>query len=348
MHIKTILCIKLWGLGNLAIIYPLLYKIKEKFPDSKLLFITFDINKGFLENNHAIDRVLYFKFTENIFQIIKQFFSLLIKLRREKIDLLINFETFNNVSALFAYLTKASLRIGLNNKYEKVFYNYPIYNEKSKHISQIFLSLLKPLHINTSYNYFNFKETTKAKNKIEYILKNSGVENFICIHPGTSDNFKHKRYKKENFSELANLLIDKYDFPVLFTGAPKEKDLIVDIIKRVSNKGKVFNLSNNLTIWEFIELLKKSALFISNDTGPVHIAASLGINMAVFYGPTSPRRFGPLNENSLIFYKNIKCSPCVEVHYIYKRCKNNFKCLDFPPKEILYKISEIFFNEQKN
>lgn len=345
-HIRKILCIKLWGLGNLVIIYPLLYKLKEKFPKAQFIFLTFDLNKGFLENNQAVDRIIYFKFTTNIFCILRQFINLIITFKKEQIDLLLNFETFNNTSALFSYLIKSPIRIGINNRYERIFYTYPIYNKKTEHISQVFSNLLRPLDINFHYNYFGLRGSEEDRNRAKNILNHFGIDNFVCVQPGTSENFKDKRYCKDYFSELANLIINKYNYSILFTGTKKEKDLITYIIKMCFVKNKVFDLSGNLTIYEFTELLRKTLLFISNDSGPVHIAASLGINIAVFYGPTSPQKYRPLNENSLIFYKNLRCSPCIGVDYINRGCRNKFKCLNFSPEEVFSKISEKFFHEQ--
>lgn len=345
VNYKRILLIKLWGLGNLTIIFPLIYKIKQKYPDSLIFFLTFDLNRGFLEKNEAIDKVVYFKYSKNIFKIAFQFIFVLKKLKGERIDTVVNFETFNNASALFSCLTGAPLRIGLDNKFEKIFYCHPIKHNSGLHISQTFSNLLRPLEINSAYTYFRFAESKEDKLKVEHILKSLGVERFICVHPGTSENFCGKRYNKDYFSALADLLIDKYHLPVLFTGTGKERQLLRHISKRASRKDKAYDLSGSLTIWEFVELLRKSALFISNDTGPVHLAASLGINSAVFYGPTTPKRYGPLNKNSLIFYKNIACSPCLGKDYITRNCKRRFRCLDFSPQEAFDKISERFFNE---
>ncbi|HIE43194.1 MAG TPA: glycosyltransferase family 9 protein [Candidatus Omnitrophica bacterium] len=343
--IRKILLIKLWGLGNLTIIWPLVYKIREKYPTSSIYFLTFDLNKGFLERNQVIDRILYFKFTKNIFRIITQFISLTTILRKERIDLVINFETFNNTSALFSYLTGAPLRIGINNRYEKVFYNYSVDNYPSLHISEVFLKLLKPLSINSPYTYYCFSDGKKEQRRVDNILRSFGIEKFILIHPGTSENFKGKRWKSENFAELADLLIEKYNLPIIFTGTEKEKPLIMRIIENISSKDSVFNTAGMLSIWEFIELLKKSMLFISNDTGPVHIVASLKGDIATFYGPTSPHRYRPLNRNSITFYRQLECSPCVGISYINSRCKNNFRCMNFSPHEVFLEISERFFQE---
>lgn len=345
-YYAKILLIKLWGLGNLTVIWPLINRIKEKYPDSSIFFLTFGINRDFLERNKNIDRVIYFDFTENIVRIIARFFYLLAILRKEKLDLVVNFETFNNASALFSYLTGAPARIGLNNKYEKVMYTRWIQQDGSLHISGLFQNLLKPIGINSAYSYFCFEEAAQEKKTIDYILGKNGVENFICIHPGTSENFLHKRWGHKNFVELSNRLIEKYNLPLVFTGTQKEEGLVKGIIAQVSNKNKTVNLTSRLDIWEFIELLRRAALLISNDTGPVHIAAALGINLVSFYGLTSPARYGPLNKNSIVFYHNLNCSPCISADYRNPRCKNKFMCLDFSPREVFYKISGNFFNGQ--
>jgi ADP-heptose:LPS heptosyltransferase len=347
-HVKKIACIKLWGLGNLAIIYPLLYRIKERFPQAKLIFVTFTLNRGFLERNRAVDRIIYFECTANPFLIVRQFIRLLAALKREGIDLLVNFETFNHTAAFFSYLTGASGRIGLYTAEENIFYNYPIHNEASAHISRLFLDLLKPLGINSGYGYFDYQGSKAEEEKVKSLLRSWGIKEFMCLHAGTSSNFKGKRYNADNFAKLAELLMDAYGMPVLFTGSEKEAALAEDIARRVPRKTGMRNVAGKLTLWEFIELLKRAALFISSDTGPVHIAASLGVNLAVFYGPTSPLRYGPLNANSRVFYKQMGCSPCVGAAYMHKKCKSNFACLDFSPQEAFAGISEKFFHAEKN
>ncbi|MDO8603002.1 MAG: glycosyltransferase family 9 protein [Candidatus Omnitrophota bacterium] len=339
---RKILLIKLWGLGNLAVLWPLVNKIKESYPNSLIFFLTLDLNKNFIEKNSAIYKVIYFKFTKNIFSILAQCIYLLRKLRKEKLDIVINFETQNNASAIFSYLTNATLRIGLNNRYEKMFYNHWLCNEPSLHISQLFSNLLKPLGINSSYRYGCFLQSKEEKHKIAYLLKDFKDSKYICIHPGNSENFKKKRWDLNNFADLSNMLIKGYDIPLIFTGSAKEKKLIENIVNKITTKDKIFNLAGSLGIWELVELLRAAFLFISNDTGPVHIAAALGVNTVVFYGPTSPDRYGPLNTDSMIFYKDAKCSPCVGVNYTNAQCRNGYKCLDFNPRETFLKVSEKF------
>lgn len=341
-QVKKILCIKLWGLGNLILIYPLLQRIKEIFPQAEISCLTFDSNRGFLEQNPAVDRVCYFPLTKNPFRIAWQFLKLLRKFHRERPQLLINFETFNHASGLLAYLTAADIRIGLYRKYEQVFYHYPVFHETTTHITELFLNLLRPLGCQEPYRYFNFPKCLPRENKVESLLKQVGVNRFICIHPATSDNIRGKRYDPGKFSILAALFRREFNLPIIFTGSAREGGIIQQILRKVAGNGGMFDFSGKLTIWELVELLRKADLFVCGDTGPMHIAASLNINLATFYGPSSPAKYQPRNANSLLFYRQLPCSPCVGADYINHPCPNKFSCLDFSPEEIMAKIAAKF------
>jgi len=345
--VKKILCVKLWGLGNLAVIQPLLARLKKGFPGAELVFITFDLNKGFLEAMPPVNRVVYFKCTKNIMSIAWQFMRLLSGLRKERFDLLVNFETFNHASALFSYLAAVPARIGLYTRYEKAFYTHPVYYDKSAHISQAFLNLLAPLGLDYAYEYYDYPPRQKDGLKISALLNSRKIKDFICFHPGTSGNFKGKRYGPASFAELGGLLMKEYGLPLVFTGTAGESPMIKRIIRGLTVKGEVFDLSGKLTVMELTELLRRAKLVVCADTGPLHIAASLGVNLAVFFGPTSPGKYGPLNRNSIIFYKNLACSPCVGKDYLNKKCRHKFACLDFAPQEAFAGIKERFCLAEK-
>lgn len=340
--VKKILCIKLWGLGNLTVIQPLLARIKERFPRAELVFVTFGLNKGLLEAMPAVNRVIYFKCTKNLMSIAWQFMRLLAGLKKEHFDLLINFETFNHASALFSYLTAAPVRIGLYTKYEKIFYTHPVYYEKTAHISQTFLKLLGPLGLDEAYRYYDYPSREADSLKIGSLLKGRKIKDFICFHPGTSRNFQGKRYGPASFAELGGLLIKEYGLPLVFTGTAGESATVMRVIRNIRAEGKIFDFSGKLAVTELAELLRRSSLLVCADTGPLHIAASLGVNLAVFFGPTSPDKYGPLNKNSIVFYKNLPCSPCVGKGYLNRRCRYRFACLDFTPQEAFTGIKERF------
>ena len=339
--IREILCIKLWGIGNLTIIYPLIDRLKARYPRAQITFITFDINRGFLERHPAINRIIYFKFTVNIFRIFAQSAALIKEFRARQLDMVINFETFNSASAVFAYLTKAPLRVGLNNKYEGVFYTHPVNRKVHAHISEVFSDLLRSLNMTFCYAYYFFPVNDAQARFVEQQLRgHNGAR--VCLHPGTSENFAGRRGKEEFFVELADFIIKTYGLPVYFTGSKKENTIIAGIIEKVADKDKVFNFAGRFSIWELLEFLRGCRLFVSSDTGPAHLAASLHLNTIVVFGPNSPERYRSLNSNSLVFYKGCSCSPCMGSEFMTKKCRINYKCLDFNPEETFARISESF------
>ena len=339
--IREILCIKLWGLGNLTIIYPLIDMLKARYPRAQITFITFDLNRGFLEGHPALNRIIYFKFTVNILRIFAQSAVLIKEFRARKVDIVINFETFNNASAVFTYLTKAPVRVGLNNKYEGMFYTHPVNRTPYVHISEVFSGLLRTLGMTFCYEYYSFPVKDAEARLVEKLLRgHNGAR--VCLHPGSSKNFAGRRGKEEFFVKLADFIIKTYGLPVYFTGSKRENKLIAGIIERVTEKEKVFNLAGRFSIWELLEFLRGCRLFVSSDTGPAHLAASLHLNTVVMFGPNSPGRYRPLNPNTLVFYKGVPCSPCMGAEFLTKKCRNLYKCLDFDSEETFARISESF------
>ncbi|MFH0985175.1 MAG: glycosyltransferase family 9 protein [Candidatus Omnitrophota bacterium] len=345
-EIKKILCIKLWGLGNLIVLTPLMAKIKARYPQAKITFLTFDANRGFLERNQNIERIVYFQLTTDLLKIIRQTLSLIKDLNRERFDVGINFEMYNSTSIVFAHFLRIPFCVGFSFDLNDSFYAYSIKPDAGNHISSMFSALLKPLGIEADYAY---EPLSPALNEVEHVcdvLRELKGDYLVGIHPGTSSNFKGKQYLRDRWVFLARDLILRHGANVVLTGTSADRMAVEWIRKAIGRNDKVINAAGIFNIGELAALMKKCRVYISNDTGPAHLAASLGVNLSVLYGPASPDRYGPLNANSLVFYKRDSCSPCVGVRYLNRKCRYHYRCLDFDPREIADKISERFFDAQ--
>ena len=209
-----------------------------------------------------------------------------------------------------------------------------------------FLPVFKQGMVGLSIDDFVEKFNPPFPNHIKIDV--DGIENkIIVVLPiGSGENFKGKRWKDTNFARLADKLIEKHNLNIVYTGVQKERKLIENTILKM--KHKALNLCGQFTLPELVEFLRCCYLFISNDTGPLHIAISLGINTVGLYGPMSPRQYGSLNHNSLSFYKPVGCNPCLtDLNYKTSLCKKS-RCLEqITVQEVLEKISEKFFNQNK-
>ena len=87
---------------------------------------------------------------------------------------------------------------------------------------------------------------------------------------------------------------------------------------REGNPGRCLNLAGQTSLWEMIEWVRRGRLVISNDTGPMHVAAALGRPLVALFGPTNPRRTGPYGKpGSVLQIHSLSCVPCMKprCHY---------------------------------
>jgi heptosyltransferase II len=134
----------------------------------------------------------------------------------------------------------------------------------------------------------------------------------LGINPGATYG-SAKRWYPEEFAKVAVQLADRFDIKIF--GGPDEKDIANDIESylKESNISNYENLAGKTTIEELIENIASLDLFITNDSGPMHIAAAFSVPTAAIFGPTRYRETSQwMNPKSIITRKELECSPCMK------------------------------------
>ena len=134
----------------------------------------------------------------------------------------------------------------------------------------------------------------------------------LGINPGASYG-SAKRWYPEEFAMVASKLSTSYDIQIF--GSDKEKDIAKDIEKIFNAKGvsNYENLSGNTSVIELINHISQLDLFITGDSGPMHIAASFNIPTISIFGPTNDKETSQwMNKNSINIKKNLNCQPCMK------------------------------------
>ncbi len=134
----------------------------------------------------------------------------------------------------------------------------------------------------------------------------------VGINPGASYG-SAKRWYPEEFAKVAVQLSNQYDIAIF--GGPGEKDFAMDIEKSLNSQGitNYQNLSGNTSIPELINYISNLDLFITGDSGPMHVAAAFQIPTVAIFGPTKDDETSQwMNEKSLIVKKNLECQPCMK------------------------------------
>ena len=305
-----ILIIKFWGFGNILLSMPLIRAVKEKYPECEISFLTLYENKGILEVMPHIKKAIYIHKNKTI----SSFFSTLSEIRKQKYDIVIDLEQFLRLSTILCYLSGTKTRIGFRkeNDIRHLLYTKSVTYNNSQHVAKTFCNLAEAIDAEIkSLEPLQLKINNKDKQVVEDFLKENKItENdiLIGIHMGTGENSGEvRRWSKDNFAKLSELLAK--DARIIFTGTESERMVIEKIINLMSTN--VINAAGKFNLPQLAYLLKKCSLFISSDTGPLHLASAMKTRTISFYGPNTPKLYGPLWGNNKVFYKNLACSPCI-------------------------------------
>ena len=144
------------------------------------------------------------------------------------------------------------------------------------------------------------------------ISSQSSTQKTVGINPGASYG-SAKRWYPEEFAKVANELSDQYD--IVIFGGPDEQDIALDIEKLLIKKDvkNYKNLAGKTTIPELINHISNLDLFITGDSGPMHVAAAFEVPTVAIFGPTKDNETSQwMNEKSIIVKKGLDCQPCMQ------------------------------------
>ncbi len=338
--VKKILVLKFLGLGTLLLGSPTLRRLKEIYPGSELVLLTITQNQAMAEMLPSIDRVVVISL-RNLGVLLTSLWAVLPKLAREKFDVIIDLEFFANFSALIAaYLTlfhPAAITAGYDfpGHWRNDVFKKRLRFHHQKHISEIMLDfprLLVPGNTTTTPASFEaerlvfIKEAQTAPAKIPGIdLRAPGF--VITLNINSGDLCMNRKWPKEYFRTVVTELQKKENLRFYLTGGSQDIPYVEAFLDSLPRKDRIVNLCGKTSFHQLLGLLWRSDLFITNDSGPIHVAAVMNIPSIAFFGPETPLLYGPVGNRSHVFYRELPCSPCLTIHNSkYSLCRDN-QCL---------------------
>ena len=328
---NKILLIRFSSIGDIIFTTYALRLLNEKYPKSKIYFLTLENNKAILKNINFIHEVITIHKKWTFIKL----FKFIIKLN--------NYE-FTKIYDLHGSLRSFLVKILINAKSHTIrklrFKRFILFNFKINLFKKNYdiLDEIEKL-LNIKKNSFRFKNKTylnisnSEKNLAKVLLKKNKIfSDFIVIVPGAA--WKNKTWNIENY----NKLIPKLNYPIVLLGS--KNDLICDKIS-YHNK-EVINLRNKTDLRTAFSLIFLSKITIGSDTGLIHASEALGKPVVLISGPTSNATGGNTrHKDSINLYSDIWCRPCSKNGKSkcirYKRyCMINIK-----EAEVLKSINEI-------
>lgn len=286
--IKKILLIRIDRLGDLVLTLPALKAVREAFPKAEVSFL---INKKYfnlVENNPWTDKIFLYDADNQA--------ETLNTMKKQGFDLAIDFLLGKDLtSAKIAFKSNAKYRAGFGVGLRRIYLNLPVKPPPSmEYEADLALRVLRGLGIKEKGKKIDLFLTKKDKKSVEIFLEKNKVKTFACIHPGVAKEASgFKQWSPDKFAKLADRIVEQKNLAVVFTGSLEEKPLIEKIKGLMKKKEKAFNAAGMLTLRQLCALLKNSALFISNNTGPMHLSIAQKVPSVIISARTSFVRWIP-------------------------------------------------------
>lgn len=291
-------------LGDVIFETPAIRAIKENFPDSRLIAVTPPRCYDLLKSNPYVDEVIPLNHSGSLIHIPSKL-RLVRDLRQRGIDYAFLFHRSQD-HACMAYLSGAKNRIGYKNKYRQYFLTHPFDEPEGPiHDVQYFLNLVSSagFQVKGDYHYeFYFSKEDELEADRLIHEHNLQGKTLVAINPGA--NWIPKRWPPLYFKELAKRLIESFGAHVLVIGGTEDQK-ITDLIVSDGDPD-IVSLNGKTSLGVLGAIYSKCRLVISNDTGPLHIAAAVGANVVALFGPTQSLETGPLGRGRNIIIHYIK------------------------------------------
>jgi heptosyltransferase-1 len=327
----NILFVKLSAIGDVVQTLPSLEAIKRTYPASTITWVVEEAAANLLEGHPLIDRVLvsrrkrWFGMLRNPRTVLNGLSGIrhfIRELRDTRYGIAIDFQGLFKSGVLIG-LARADRKIGFAGSRElsSIFLNerLPAYDIE-RHALERYLDVARYLGARDPAPTCSLpieRELREVRQKLVGVRTLEGP--LIVINPVAR--WKTKLWPDCRFAELADRLVREKRATVIFTGSREDRNINDGIM--VMMKQAAINWTGETTLRELAALAALSDLFITTDTGPMHLAAAAGAKVVALFGPTAPWRTGPYGPTHRVVRTGIACSPC------FKRdCDSNVRCME--------------------
>lgn len=322
---KKILILRLSSLGDIVLTEPIVRELANSYPDAQIDYLTKDLYLPLVSTFGKLNKVYPWK---DKIKILKQ-------LRTINYDIIIDLHAKFNTFIIKRYLNAPKI---------------VTYNKKHLHRWLITKKISKKPIISTVSLYYSALDKIGVKRTIgdpkltpvvkkDFFKETSDLK--IGIFPGALH--KTKQYPLDSFSKLISKTPSGWSCKYFLLGSKSEKKLANEIKK---THHEITNLCGKFNIVELISVIDQLDLVITNDSGPMHIAAALSIHQIAIFGSTHPMLgFSPSNKKATILSANLSCQPC-SLHGFSSCPKKHFQCMnDISPETILHEIEVILLKK---
>ena len=227
-------------------------------------------------------------------------------------------------SALMMFLARVPRRVGYSTDGRAwMLTNAIAPGRETRHQVHYYLDLVRTLQAATELPSIQIEATRDERENARKLLSAGGIPNaapFLVLNPGAAYG-SAKRWHEDRFAVAADTLAREMGLHVAIIGSESERPIAEQIRGRMNSPTAV--LSGKTSLETLIGVLAESSLMITNDSGPMHMAAALGIPTVAVFGPTDEKVTAPFGPRTRIVKHPVECSPC-----LLRECPIDHRCMN--------------------
>ena len=329
MAFQKILLIRLSSLGDIVLTTPAIRAVRAHSPDAYIAMLVGKQSADVLRENPHLDEIITFdRFAKD--KDTREMLRTVRVLREHKFTLAIDLQRKFR-TALLMYFSGAAERIG-----KGALCTVRVREQGNKHATAHYFDLLHAVGIPAVDQRLELflaeSERTDASQRFDAAgVTQTGLK--VGVFPGAG--WKLREWMPDRFAAIGDRLVQHFNAEVLIFGGQKESELVDTVANLMDARAVPF--AGNLQVRELAACIEKCDLFLTNDTGPMHIAAAVGTPTVSLFGPGNHIRFQPIGALHQTIRHDVPCSPCKQ---FTDKCKDNICMKKITVDEVWQSISD--------
>ncbi len=317
LEVRRILLVKPSSLGDVIHALPTAAALRRRFPAAHLAWLVEEESAEVLRGVSCVDEVIVsgrrrwfgaLRAGAGMGAALGEFRALLRRLRAGRYDVVVDLQGLLK-SAVFVAATGARVRLGLSSGREgsRLAATHVVEAPSREHAVERYLRAAWALGAPDGPRAFPIAVPPEAERDAREILAEAGGAPVAVLHPAAR--WPTKLWTPEAFALVGDALADHLGAAVVITGGPADADVAEAVRARMRRPAR--NLAGRTTLQVLAAILRRAAVMVTVDSGPMHLAAALGTPLVALFGPTAPSRTGPYGPGPRrVLQVALPCVPC--------------------------------------
>lgn len=307
-----ILLIRLSSLGDIVLTTPAIRAVRANFPNAYIAMLVAKQSADILRENPYLNEIITFdrlakdKDTGEIWRVVRL-------LRERKFTLAIDLQRKFRTEILM-YFSGATERVG-----KGMLCTVRVSEQGNKHATEHYFDILHAVGIPAEDQKLElFLAESERRDAVQRLKAAGSVAGKLKVGLFPGAGWKLREWMPERFAAIGDRLVEHFNADVLIFGGQQESELVQKVANLMEMPAIPF--AGNLQMRQLAACIEQCDLFLTNDTGPMHIAAGVGTRTVSLFGPGNHIRFQPLGVEHQIIRHDVPCSPCKQ---FTDKCKDN-------------------------